>query len=101
MLPSMSDVSRLVTYRDEAIAAMLAGDYDTALKNAYAALAILATTPDMSRSSGSGGGQQSATWSRDAVEKFISRLESLRGRNLGLQSSNVTYQEVVDTDAVY
>lgn len=71
-------VSALETYRDAAIAALVAADYDTAIQQALAAKMMLATAGDVSRSAG--GNRQEISWSRSEIDRFISECRLLQSQ---------------------
>ena len=86
-------VDTLNSYMSAALAALAAGDYATAINNALAAQGIVATLPKASRSAGTGGGEQSASWDVAGIDNFIKRLRQQQGASLGIQQTLVTYAE--------
>ena len=86
-------VAQLNAYMDVAVAAVAAGNYSTAISNALAAQGILSTLPKLSRSSGTGGGTQSAEWDGQAIDAFVKRLRQQYGASLGVQTASVVFVE--------
>jgi hypothetical protein len=86
-------VDQLNNYMSAALAALAGGDYVTAINNALAAQGIVATLPKATRSAGSGGGEQSASWDAQGIENFIRRLLQQQGASLGVQYAPITIQE--------
>ncbi|MDQ3288923.1 MAG: hypothetical protein M3Q42_11835 [Pseudomonadota bacterium] len=83
--------SQLETLYSEAVAALDAGDYDTAITKAMAVKVRLATMPNVERSLG-GGGKQRTEWANAAsLNTFILECRRLKGASLGLQQSKITY----------
>jgi hypothetical protein len=93
-----SPVDLLNSYMTAAIAAQAAGDYATALNNALAAQGMISILPKASRSQGTGGGEQSASWDPAGIDNFIKRLRQQQGATLGVQYAPVTIQEPTPYD---
>lgn len=80
----------------EAVAALDAGNYATAISKALAAKLRLATTPNLARALG-GGGSQSLAWAgAPAIDAFIAEVRKLKAQALaessgGLQQTKITY----------
>lgn len=71
-------IATLDTLYNEAVAAIDAGDYSTAIQVALKAKLRLATTPDVTRSLGAGS-NQSLAWSNvAAIETFIREAKALQ-----------------------
>ena len=88
--PALDDASLLRSYRDKALTALAASDYDTAERSAIAAQAVAGMMPDLNRSAGAGG-SQSVNWSREAIDTFITRIRQLKSASVGVQVQNVEY----------
>ena len=91
-------IDLLDTYMDAAIAAQAAGDYGRALNNALAAQGVAASLPKASRSQGTGGGEQSASWDPQAIQNFVQNLYRMQGQFLGVQSAPIEISEPVTLD---
>jgi hypothetical protein len=84
-------VAQLNQYMSQAVAALVARDYDTAVNLALAAQAIAGRLPKASRSAGSGGGTQSAAWSATEISEFIVRCRQQQASAVGVQAMNKMY----------
>lgn len=80
-----SDVETLNTYRDAAITAVAAGDNATALSNARAAAAMLATMPNSTFEG------TALTWDREAIQAFIKDCNARIGAAAGIQTTKRVY----------
>lgn len=93
---SMSDVARLHTYRDSAIAALLAGDYATALQQATAAKLMLATMPSTKDET------REVAWNAQAIDEFIAQCQRLATTAAvsagGIRQTRVTYARPESSD---
>ena len=70
---------------------MAAGDYATAIQQALAAAAVLATMPsDINRGMASGISQKIA-WTEDAIDKFIVRCRQQQSAAQGVTVQNNQY----------
>ena len=87
----------LQTYLTTAAAALAAGDWSTALSNAYAAQAIAAAMPaNISRTQGTGGGTASIGSDADRIDKLIRRILQAQAAAQGVVINNVEYAAVQD-----
>jgi hypothetical protein len=93
-----TNVDLLNGYMTAALNALAGGDYATALSNALAAQGMIAILPKASRSQGTGGGEQAASWDAAGIDNFIRRLRQQYGASLGVQSSPVLIAEPVPID---
>jgi hypothetical protein len=84
-------VAQLNQYMSQAVAALVARDYDTAVNLALAAQAIAASLPKASRSAGSGGGTQSAAWDAQAISEFVVRCRQQQAAAAGVQVRSKVY----------
>ena len=91
MSASPDDFTLLRTYRTAAITAVAAGDYATAIQQALAAQAILATMPADQDRGMSGGITQKISWTADAIDKFIVRCTQQQGAQQGVTAQNNQY----------
>ncbi len=82
-------VAQLNQYMSQAVAALVARDYNTAVNLALAAQAIAGGLPKASRSAGSGGGTQSASWSATEISEFIVRCRQQQASAVGIQTRGV------------
>lgn len=89
-------IAQIESLYGEAVAALDAGDYQTAIRKAIACKARLATTPNISRSL-AGGGQQGMSWANAAaLDEFIKEARKLLAQDLaqssgGLQQTKIIY----------
>jgi hypothetical protein len=86
-----SRVEQLNTAMDNATAAMISGDFATALTQALVAQAIAATLPQAARGQGPGSGSQSTAWKPEAIDQFIIRLRQAQAASIGVQVANNQY----------
>ncbi len=85
------DFALIQQYRAAAIAALAAGDYNTAVNQALAAQAVLATIPSNAvRGAGPMGGNQSLAWSAEAIDSFIVRCRQQGASIQGITSAPIT-----------
>jgi hypothetical protein len=85
---NVTDAGLLRQYRDAAIAALEAGDFETALRKALAAQAMLASMPQVNSQSN----QNSMAWmNAPEIEKFILNVHRQQAVAMGLRSSAITY----------
>lgn len=84
----MATVAELQTTMDAAVAAINAGDLDTAFTKALAGQAILAALP-----SGQIGGAETR-WTPQTINEFIQNLRRARGRSAGVQRTKITRARV-------
>lgn len=93
----MSDVSQLATYRDAAITALLAAEYDTAIQQAMAAKLFLATMPSLKQA------DREVAWNSQAIDEFIAQCRQLATTAAvaagGIRQTKVTYARPTSTDA--
>jgi hypothetical protein len=94
MAIAYSQITDLMT---AATAALAAGNYASARNNAIAAQGLLAVLPDTERKAGDGG-QQSLTWDRPAIDKFVDRVQRLLNSGLGVQVSKVQINAVSEAE---
>ncbi len=88
------DFDLIRQYRAAAIAALAAGDYTTAVNQALAAQAVLATIPsNAARGGGASGGNQSLAWSAEAIDSFIVRCRQQGASAQGITSANITRRQ--------
>jgi hypothetical protein len=91
MSTGSDDFTLLRSYRMAAINAVAAGDFATAINQALAAQAVLATMPaDIDRGMASGIKQKLA-WSTEAIDKFIVRCIQQQGAAQGVTAQNNQY----------
>ena len=93
-----TNVDLLNGYMTSALSALASGDYATALNNALAAQGMISIMPKASRSQGTGGGEQSASWDAAGIDSFVRRLRQQQGASLGVQISPVVIQEPLPID---
>lgn len=92
-MAATDDFTLIATYRTAAIAAILDGDYSTAISNALAAQLVLSTIPSgMTRSHGTGGGSQQVSWSAADIDTFITRCNQLQAASYGVRRGNIVHQ---------
>ena len=84
-------VDLLNTAMDNATAAMVSGDFATAIQQAMVAQAIAATLPHATRGQGPGGGTQGADWKPDQIDAFLVRLRQAQAATFGVQVQNNQY----------
>ena len=84
-------VAQLNQYMSQAVVALVARDYDTAVHLALAAQAIAGSLPKASRSAGSGGGAQSAAWTPEAISEWIVRVRQQQAAAAGVQVRSKVY----------
>jgi hypothetical protein len=95
-------IAQLDSLYAEAVAALDAGDYDTAIAKALALKVRLAATPNLSRSL-AGGGQQSLAWGgAQGLDQFIAEVRKLKAQMLaersgGIQQTKIIYARPVDS----
>ncbi len=95
-------IAQIESLYTEAIAALDAGDFDTAIRKAQAVKLRLATTPNLARSLG--GGNQSLAWAGpQAIDSFIADCRKAKAQALaessgGIQQTKVTYVRPTPTD---
>lgn len=96
-------IAQIDTLYTEAISALDAGDYATAIRKAQAAKLRLATTPNLARALG-GGGSQSLAWAgAGTIDSFIAECRKALAQKLaessgGLQQTKITYARPTSTD---
>lgn len=94
----VDDFELIRQYRSAAIAALAAGDYNTAVNQALAAQAVLATIPaSATRGGGTSGGNQSMAWSAEAIDSFIVRCRQQGASAQGITSVPITRSNPAQT----
>ena len=86
----------ITTLMDAAVTAMASADYATARDKALAAQAILSVLPNTTNQS-SGGGQNTMSWDRVALSKFIENCTRLAAAQQGVQTTLVNLQPLTNS----
>jgi hypothetical protein len=93
MADECDDVALLRSYRSAALSALASGDYASAIGNALAAQLVLSSMPQhLTRSQGSGGGNQALAWPGEEIDRFIVRCRQQQGAAVGIQTANIVRQ---------
>lgn len=91
MSTPLTDFELIQQYRTAAITALVAGDYNTAIQQALAAQMMLATIPaSATRGGGTSGGNQSLSWSAEAIDQFIVRCRQQGASAQGITLNSIT-----------
>jgi len=86
-------IAELNTLYAAAVAAIDAGSYDLAIIKLMAIKVRLATTPNITRSTG-GAGSQSISWNSETIDSLIAQCHQMKSAvqsASGLQQMKVTY----------